>query len=339
MMWKKTNVIDCYGKNVFVDKYGFCNLRSIEIIAKNRNTSISNFQNYYMSDDASGLYYRIESKSLDFKQLLTLVLSKEIYQYNGNQNNGYWGYHLPNNVQKENVQKITYGTIELRFMVDAYLFDTNNGFGSCTHHQEIVRINKESDIDKIEVWYQDNVTASSFKHVVLADIKVNDELFLVSRGKVKVTKVYTFPNENGLVCDVVDLNGQTQRINYTNNQLFYLPYSKIEDEFAPLNNSKNELALSPYVVTSNTGLCNIHWQPISEAARYTVTAFRVVNRPGRRRVYHMRDYEVERNAHFIAIPDLIGDGIVFKVKAEDRLGKVIAESRCLSFGFETRDMK
>lgn len=339
MTWKKTNIIDCYGKNVFVDKYGFCNLCSIEIIAKNKNNSISNFQNYYMADDASGLYYRIESKSLNFKQLLNLVLSKEVYTYNGTQNNGYWGYHLPNNVQKENVQKLSYGAIELNITYNVYLFDRDNGFGSSTQCRETVRISKESDIDKIEMWYQENATISSFKHAVLSDIKTNDELFLVNSGKVKVTKVYTFPNERNLVCDVVDLNGQTHDIRYTNSQLFYLPYSKIKDEFASLNHSLNELALSPYVVTSNAGICNVHWQPISEAARYTVTAYRIVNRPGRKRVYHMRDYEVERNTHFIAIPDLIGDGIVFKVKAEDRLGKVIAESRCLSSGFETRNME
>ena len=53
----------------------------------------------------------------------------------------------------------------------------------------------------------------------------------------------------------------------------------------------------------------------------------------------MSDYEIERNIHFIALTNLAGDSIVFKVKAEDRSGKVIAESRCVSSGFEAKEMK
>ena len=338
MSWKKVKLIEYNGYNVFVDKYGYCAVRSINIVAKNRNNPIGDFGNYYMYDETSGQYCQIRTKSLNFKQLLDLVLSKEIYTKKATNNVGYYGYRQPEVIRQEDAQKIAYGTVELYFKYDVLSFDRNNPYGSSARHEEIIQITKESDVDNIQGWYLENSNFDSFKHAVLSEIKVNDELFLVNSGKVKVSKVYTFPNENSIVCDVVDSNGKTIKIDYKNAFLFYLPYSKIEDEFAPLNHSVNELALSPYVTGSN-GTFNIHWQPISEAARYIVTTYRLVNRPGRNRVYHMSDYEIDRNAHFIALTDLIGDGIVFKVKAEDRTGKVIAESRCLSSGFETKEMK
>ena len=339
MSWKKVRLIDYSGHNVFIDKYGYCAIRSINIVAKNRNNPISDFGNYYMYDETSGQYCQIRNKSLNFKQLLDLVLSKEIYTKKATNNVGYYGYRQPEVIRQEDAQKIAYGTVELYFKYDVLSFDKNNPYGSSARHEEMVQVTKESDVDNIQGWYLENSNFDSFKHAVLSDIKVNDEFFLVNSGKVKVTKAYTFPNESGLVCDAVDSNNKVIKIDYKNPYLFYLPYSKIDDEFALLNNSLNELALSPYVVSSSDGVVNVHWQEIKEAARYIVLSYRILNRPGRKRVYHMRDYEVERNEHFIAIPNLIGDGIVFKVKAEDRTGKIIAESRCLSSGFETKEMK
>ena len=340
MSWKKVRLIDYPGCNVFIDRYGYCAIRSINIVVKNRNNSISGFENYYVSDDASGQCYRIGAKSLDLKQLVKFVVSKEIYEYTNTQNAGYYGYgyRLPDTIQKEVARKISYGIIELHFKYDTLSFERNNSYGSSARHEETIQIAKESDVDNIQGWYLENSNFDSFKHAILSDIKVNDELFLVNSGKVKVTKVYTYPNENGLVCDVKDSDEKIIKIDYKNGFLFYLPYSKIEDEFVPLNRSVDELALSPYVTGADRTF-NIHWQPINEAARYVVTAYRIVNRPGRKRVYHMCDCEVDRNAHFVVFANLIGGGVVFKVKAEDRTGKIIAESRCLSSDFETKEMK
>ncbi len=339
MMWKKVNLVDYNGYNVFVDKYGYCTIRSINIVAKNKGKPIGDFGNYYMYDEKSDYYCQIRKKSLNFRELLSLVLSKEIYTKKANSNVGYYGYHQPEIIEKEDAQKISYGTVELYFKYDVISAERNNPYGTSLRHEDIIQIAKNSDVDNIQGWYLENSNIDSFKHAILSDIKVNDELFLVNSGKVKVSKVYNYPNENGLVCDVVDSNDKTIKIDYKNAYLFYLPYSKIEDEFASLNRSINELALSPYVITSSNGIVNVHWQQVNEAARYIVVAYRILNRPGRKRVYHMSDYEIERNTHFIALTNLAGDSVVFKVKAEDRSGKVIAESRCVSSGFETKEMK
>lgn len=339
MMWKKVNLVDYNGHNVFVDKYGYCTIRSINIVAKNKGNPIGNFDNYYMYDEKSDYFCQIRTKSLNFRELLSLVLSKEIYTKKVNNNVGYYGYHQPEIIKKEDAQKIAYGTVELYFEYDVISAERYNPYGTALRHEDIIQIAKNTDVDNIQGWYLKNSNIDSFKHAILSDIKVNDKLFLVSSGKVKVSKVYNYPNENGLVCDVIDSNGKTTKIDYKNAYLFYLPYSKIEDEFDSLNHSINELALSPYVIAGSNGVINVHWQPINEAARYIVVAYRILNRPGRKRVYHMSDYEIERNTHFIALTNLAGDSIVFKVKAEDRTGKVIAESRCVSSGFETKEMK
>lgn len=339
MIWKKVNLVDYNGYNVFIDKYGYCTIRSIYIVAKNKGNPIGDFGNYYMYDEKSDYYCQIRTKSLNFKQLLSLVLSKEIYTKKVNNNVGYYGYRQPEIIKKEDAQKIAYGTVDLNFKFDVISADRSNPYGGSVKHEEIIRITKNTDVDNIQGWYLEGSNIDSFKHAIFSDIKVNDELFLVNSGKVKVSKVYDYPNENGVVCDVIDSDGKTTKIDYKNAYLFYLPYSKIEDEFASLNQSINELALSPYVVASSNGIINVHWQPIYEAARYIVVAYRILNKPGRKRVYHMSDYEIERNIHFIALTNLAGDSIVFKVKAEDRSGKVIAESRCVSSGFEAKEMK
>lgn len=44
-------------------------------------------------------------------------------------------------------------------------------------------------------------------------------------------------------------------------------------------------------------------------------------------LYFMAEYRVERNRCFLAIPDLIDNGFIIQVAAENREGNIIAKSR------------
>lgn len=338
MAWEEIKLIDNIGRRVFIDKYGYCEVKDIQIFFDG-DSYLHNFDNYYFFDKSSNNYCRIGSKSLSFREILNLAISKKIYKITNEFKNYYYGYNCCyDTIEKERIQQLSYKLINLRISYSALGFDSYGRFSSKRHYEEIVKITKMSDAEKMVGWYLENSDIKSFKHIVISEIKVGDELFLLDSGKVTVTNVYAFPNKENLICDVVNLDGETIQIELKNDSLFYLPYSHLEDEFASLNYSINELDLSPYV-TSSGNIFNVHWQPINDAARYIVTAYLILRVSGRKNVYHMCDYDVDRNTHFISLPNIVSSGVVFKVKAEDRSGKVIAESRCLHSGFDTLEMK
>lgn len=347
MAWKEIKLIDSIRKRVFIDKYGYCEVDDIRIVFDG-NSYPHSFDCDYYFDKSSKTYCRIGSKSLSFREILNLAISKKIYEVRNESIKGYNdfvsdcynnGYNRRyETVDKERIQQLPYKSIDLRIGYSALGFDSYGRFSSKRHYEETVKITKMSDAEKLVGWYLENSDIKSFKHVVISEIKVNDELFLLDSGKVTVTNVYTFPNKDNLIYDVVNSDGETIQIDLKNDSLFYLPYSNLEDEFASLNYSINELELSPYV-TNSGNIFNVHWQPINDAARYIVTAYLILHVSGRKNVYHMCDYDVDRNTHFISLPNIVSSSVVFKVKAEDRAGKVIAESRCLHSGFDTSEIK
>ena len=92
--------------------------------------------------------------------------------------------------------------------------------------------------------------------------------------------------------------------------------------FQAFNAALNEAELNPYVLRRGA-IINIHWEPIKDAAEYIVTMYKCIGC----KVYFMADFRVERNRCFLAIPDLIDNGFIIQVAAENREGNVIAKSR------------
>ena len=87
-----------------------------------------------------------------------------------------------------------------------------------------------------------------------------------------------------------------------------------------------EAELSPFSVREGQ-TANICWQEVRDAASYRVTLLRR-GAPGRAALYHMADYETDRNTHFVSVPGLVGGGIMFRVSALGRDGRTLARSRC-----------
>lgn len=90
----------------------------------------------------------------------------------------------------------------------------------------------------------------------------------------------------------------------------------------------------PYVIREGQTF-NVYWKSIEEAADYIVSLYKIIEENGRKDLYHLNDYTVERNENMFVISGLIGNTFVFKVSAEDRSGKKIAVSRGIVNGFPT----
>ena len=94
--------------------------------------------------------------------------------------------------------------------------------------------------------------------------------------------------------------------------------------FQQFNTALEEAKLKPFVLRRGT-IINVHWNPIPKAAEYIVTLYKSLF--GAAALYFMAEYPVERNRCFLAIPDLIDNGFIIQVAAENREGNVIAKSR------------
>ena len=88
------------------------------------------------------------------------------------------------------------------------------------------------------------------------------------------------------------------------------------------------LLLKTYVERSNTTF-NVYWKMIDNAAEYRVEVYKYVIGVW----YKLTEINVERNNGFVAINDLIGDGYIFRVSAEDREGKILSRSNGMIIGY------
>lgn len=93
-----------------------------------------------------------------------------------------------------------------------------------------------------------------------------------------------------------------------------------------MNTYKNEFELSPYAVKTGQ-LLNVYWNKIDDAAEYVVSLYKKFDRPYMQKIYHLKDYVVDRNDGFVSIDGLTDEGYILTVKAENRSGEEIALSR------------
>lgn len=94
--------------------------------------------------------------------------------------------------------------------------------------------------------------------------------------------------------------------------------------FQAFNSALNESQLKPFVLRKGS-VMNIHWKPIPEAAEYIITLYKSLI--GASTLYFMAEYRIERNKCFLAISDLIDNGFIIQIAAENREGNIIAKSR------------
>ena len=80
---------------------------------------------------------------------------------------------------------------------------------------------------------------------------------------------------------------------------------------------------------NKSNLLSAMWQPIEDASRYIIKVFQYQdNENNMKKLYFFKNYEIDRNVHFITINDyIINSYMIFVITAENREGNVVAQSR------------
>jgi hypothetical protein len=76
---------------------------------------------------------------------------------------------------------------------------------------------------------------------------------------------------------------------------------------------------------------NIYWQMLEDAAEYRVEVYKHISGMW----YKLTEINVDRQNGYATITDLVGDGYVFRVVAEDRSGNILSRSSGMVIGFDT----
>lgn len=330
MSWKRVNLFDCLGREVFMDEYGFCRLDFNGILINDLSTS-----DLFKYNESNKRYERFRfgqsgdySKELESLFNLDLAKSKKM-------NQPYYGYSYGNDIlSPDQATKVKVNKVTISLNTHYYAaFGNNGGVMRQENVSDTIELESPKDIKKYSCWFEKGTNYSSFKMVVLPETKVEDEFYLVGVGKVKVSEMMKYPNKDDAVCEVVDSEGKKHCVKMSS-EVFYLPYNKTFDEYEILNQSIEELKLSPYVVRNNepNHIYNVYWNKIEEACCYHVVLYKFIEVKNAKRILQIADYEIDRNTCYLALDKLAGKDFVFKVKAEDRNGNIIAESRGVASG-------
>ena len=172
-----------------------------------------------------------------------------------------------------------------------------------------------------------------YQRPLFSDLQIGQSVFHKDLGKCTIVKIYEQPDTEDRMIDIQATNQKVRTIKFSGSEpavVYKIPYqSPITNESEQFNICKNELQLNPYMLTADKQI-NIYWQQIPNAARYIISLYKRDNRPYLQQIYHLKDYIVERGEGFLPIKDLLGNNYIAIVKAEDRAGEIIAQSRGIS---------
>jgi uncharacterized protein (UPF0248 family) len=275
-----------------------------------------------ISDDL----YEVYNYSIETEYSIETLFDLKFYRYKPEtQQNYYYGRTL-NPIRLDSAEEIS--NIKYNVVVNyETVYVDINGNSSTQSKKKTFIISKKEELQDIMVWAtKDKV--KSYVMPVLMDLQEGKKYFYIGSGVCKVVKVYDYPNkQSNNVCRIVFANGVEQDVLIGDKRFVYIPL-EYKSELLQFNKTLNELALQPVMQRNQEhNLINVMWQPIEDAARYVVKLYRYVNTENRRKVYFLKDYEVDRNEHFLSINDLIVNGHIIVVVAENRSGEVVAQSR------------
>lgn len=262
--------------------------------------------------------YRASSFSFD------TIFNLKFYKLKSN----YMPYHrygAPEAISLENAEKI----LDFKYVVEIrYQVETINSNGSHLkeYKDETFAVTKKAEFQKAIWATKDKVNA--YVMPVLMDLQEGQKYYYIGEGVCEVVEVYDYPKQqSNIICKVAFANSSEKNIIIGDKRFVYIPLN-YKSELLQFNTTINELALQPILQMSQEhNLINVMWQPIEDAARYIVKLYRYVNADNRRKVYFLKEYELDRNEHFLSINDIIVNGHIIVVVAENRSGKIVAQSR------------
>lgn len=280
------------------------------------------YANYNPKDcKKSSSLYLVNGMSFDLDTIVDLTFyRRKIQQQN------YYHRSTPNPIQEAEAEKIEEVKYSVTISYRVVCLDSSGNATTTSKSQSLIIIDK-SELQDIMVWAtKDKV--ESYVMPVLMDLQEGQKYFYIGSGVCEIVKVYDYPdNQFNNICRIIFANGVEQDVLIGDKRFVYIPL-EYKSELLQFNKTLNELALQPVMQRNQEhNLINVMWQPIENAARYVVKLYRYVNAENRRKVYFLKDYEVDRNVHFLSINDLIVNGHIIVVIAESRSGEIVAQSR------------
>lgn len=331
MKCKKVSIMDAIGHDVFLENYGIATISIYNYyfnVGNNQQIQLNQLYKATTADYFDPLNSNVENvirnESWD---------SEKYYMKDPNKrNNGYYDYGYNSSLIKGQEKEVKIKSLSITFYIK---YQTSFGRMRTTGKEYLtLEFKNKKEMNDYTVWLLESFDEKELKHPALADIKPNDLFYCVCYGVAKIEKVYKYPNRKNLICDVITERGEKIEIDASCSNLYYLPYDEPKNQLLILDKCDNELALMPYVIREGQTF-NVYWKSIEEAADYIVSLYKIIEENGRKYLYHLNDYTVERNENMFVISGLIGNTFVFKVSAEDRSGKKIAVSRGIVNGFPT----
>ncbi len=342
MEWRKGTLLEALNNTIYDDKLGFYRLsvRSVHIyneVAYEWRT----LNDFFIKE--KGVYVNLNcfNEYRDAIFLIEHLFDLKLFTLNAEkaqQMKYYSSQYHPKMIDLEKVK-------HLKILIDLCSTSEKNDrfFGRKSFHNEFSII-----YDSAEKLAEKVYLISEQKEILqiepnLKDIKIGDKYYCKYHNcTCEITQLYDYPNKEGLLFDVKLLLHETPidednftvtEANKSEKQIFILPYLEKGKPLNRFNESLDELILQPCVMRDNNSKTfNVFWQPIETASRYIVSLYKTVELSYKEKIYHLKDYEVDRIDNFISIDGLVGDNFVFVIKAEDRTGKEIAKSRGISIG-------
>lgn len=333
MKCKKVSIMDAIGHYIFLENYGiatifiynyYFNVGNDQKIELNQLYKATTADYFSRLDDRNSCAYVIRNESWD---------SEKYYMRDTNKRNNdyYYDYEYNSRLRKGQEKEVKIKSLSITFTIR---YQTSFGKNETKNKDLTLEFKNKKEMNNYTVLLLESFDEKELKHPALADIKPNDLFYCVCYGVAKVEEVYKYPNRKNLICDVITERGGKIGIDASCSNLYYLPYDEPQNQLQILDKCDNELALMPYVIREGQTF-NVYWKSIEEAADYIVSLYKIIEANGRKDLYHLNDYTVERNENMFVISGLIGDTFVFKVSAEDRSGKKIAVSRGIVNGYPT----
>lgn len=309
--WKQIDWFEADGKKVFDDALGFVRVKTTLFDVLSTNGNQFNLNNcFYINDDDKKIMLN-QSNYMD-------LFSHDIFLEQ----------NLPLKIE---VSSLTIQGILTQITNNA-MYRPNNGRGVTA---QIKRGNLPTSSST--VWICEEIQDMSqqelfslYQRPLFLDLQIGQSVFHKNLGKCTIVKIYEQPDTEDRMVDIQAANQGISAIKFSGSDfdaVYKIPYqSPSTNESEQFNVCKNEFQLSPYMLTADKQI-NIYWQQIPNAARYIISLYKRDNRPYMQQIYPLKDYIVERSEGFLPIKDLLGSDYIAVVKAEDRSGEIIAQSR------------
>lgn len=303
-------------KEIYIDDIGFCKISNANIEVNNKLLST-----FYLKEKFG--YKRLSEKE-DLKRFVDDFTKKRNVML----------YSAPatiyRNVSASNIsyQEVEYDNICL--ILQGYKGSLDSIHNTFSYPMRLVTMNVFLDKNKEQTIYVNEGKPYSLNAIHNDNLREKMKVFCYGIGTVIIKKLYDYPYEKGCKCEVLTPNGELEKIDIST-PLYYLPYQSVDK--SPLdifNESKNEKKLMPIRVKDNGehNLINLYWEKIENASNYIVEIYKLIlNKDKSTTIYHLSTVEVSREKRYYSTRELINENIVFVIKAENRSGKIIAQSR------------